>query len=59
MSQQTKELIDETLIIPFIKKGTLKALGEGIDILSDKLVQNGNQKEGNGSEEWEFGQEIS
>ena len=40
MSQETKKLIDEHLIIPFIKKQTLKALGEGIDYLSDKLVTN-------------------
>lgn len=45
MSQHTKELIDETLIIPFIKKQSLKSLGEGIDILCDKLVQNGDQNE--------------
>jgi len=38
ISQQTRELINETLIIPFIKKGTLKTLGEGLDILSDKLI---------------------
>ena len=56
MSQQTKDLIDEDLIIPFIKKQSLKALGDGIDILSDKLVQNGDQSEGG---EWLFGQEIS
>ena len=56
MTQQTKDLIDETLIIPFIKKQSLKALGEGIDMLSDKLVQNGNQNEDG---DWEYGQEIS
>jgi hypothetical protein len=52
MSQHTKDLIDETLIIPFIKKQTLKSLGEGIDILSDKLVENGEQ---NDQGNWEFG----
>ena len=40
MSQETKDMIDEHLILPFIKKQTLKSLGEGIDFLSDKMVTN-------------------
>jgi len=40
MSQETKDLIDENLILPFIKKQTLKSLGDGIDIVCEKLVQN-------------------
>ena len=43
MSQETKEMIDEQLIIPFIKKQTLKSLGDGIDYLSDKLVTNNGE----------------
>tara|TARA_B110000285_G_C15132625_1_gene624691 strand:- start:3385 stop:3495 length:111 start_codon:yes stop_codon:yes gene_type:complete len=33
-------MIDEHLILPFIKKQTLKSLGEGIDYLSDRMVTN-------------------
>jgi hypothetical protein len=40
MSQDTKEMIDEHLILPFLKKQTLKALGDGIDYLSERLVSN-------------------
>jgi hypothetical protein len=40
MSQETKDMIDEHLILPFIKKQTLKSLGEGIDYLSDRMVTN-------------------
>ena len=49
----TKELIDENLVVPFIRKQSLKSLGDGIDYLSDKLVTNlGENLE-------ESGQEIS
>ena len=54
MSQVTKDLLDEALVLPFMKSQTLKSLGDGIDFLSDKLVQNTPTQE-----EWEFGQEIS
>ena len=40
MSQDTKEMIDEHLILPFLKKQTLEALGDGIDYLSERLVSN-------------------
>jgi len=40
MTQVTKDLLDEALVLPFLKNQTLKSLGDGIDFLSDKLVQN-------------------
>jgi len=39
MSQETRDLIDEYLIVPYLKKPTLKVLGDGIDTLSDKLIR--------------------
>ena len=53
ISQQTKDLIEESLIIPFIKKQSLKALGDGIDLLSERLVTNAGENLD------EYGQEIS
>ena len=53
MSQDTKDMIDEHLILPFIKKQTLKSLGEGIDYLSDRMVTNFGENLD------EFGQEVS
>ena len=47
----TKELIDENLVVPFIRKQSLKSLGDGIDYLSDKLVTNlGENLEESGQE---------
>ena len=43
MSQETKDMIDEHLILPFVRKQTLKALGDGIDYLSERLVTNSGE----------------
>ena len=40
VTEETKDLVEQALIYPFIKKSSLKALGDGIDILSDKLIFN-------------------
>jgi hypothetical protein len=40
MSQETKELINQLLIIPFIKKPTMKVLADAIDSVCDMLVTN-------------------
>lgn len=40
MSQETKELINQLLIIPFIKKPTIKVLADAIDSVCDMLVTN-------------------
>lgn len=40
ISQETKDLVDQALIIPFIKKQSLKSIGDGIDALSESLVTN-------------------
>jgi len=40
VSQETKDLIEENLILPYIKKQSLKSLGDGIDTICDRLVQN-------------------
>ena len=53
MSQETKDMIDEHLILPFIKKQTLKSLGDGIDYLSDRMVTNVGENLD------ELGQEVS
>jgi len=53
MSQETKDMIDEQLILPFIKKQSLKSLGDGIDYLSDKMITN------TGEHLDQFGQEVS
>ena len=53
ISQETKDLVEQSLIIPFIKKQSLKSLGDGIDVLSDRLVTN------QGENLDEYGQEIS
>lgn len=54
MSQVTKDLLEEALVLPIMKTSSLKSLGDGIDFLSDKLVQNVPS-----DEDWEYGQEIS
>jgi hypothetical protein len=53
VSQETKDLIEEHLILPYIKKQSLKSLGDGIDYICDKLVQN------SGPDLTEYGQEIN
>jgi len=53
MTQETKDVIDQYLVLPYLKKQSLKSLGEGIDYLCDTFVQNG------GAQLNEPGQEIS
>jgi len=38
MSQETKELIDSCLIVPYLRKQSLKSLGDGLDSLCEKLT---------------------
>ena len=40
VTQEAKDLINTELVIPYSRRPTLKTLGECIDNLSDKLVQN-------------------
>ena len=40
ISQETKDVIDQYLVLPYLKKQSLKSLGEGIDYLSDTFVMN-------------------
>ena len=53
VSQETKDVIDQYLVLPYLKKQSLKSLGEGIDYLSDTFVMNG------GDQLDQPGQEIS
>lgn len=39
ISQETKDMIENNLIIPFLKKQSLKCLGDSIDYLADKLIK--------------------
>ena len=40
MTRDCREVLDELLVLPFMRKQSLKALGEGIDQLCDRLVLN-------------------
>lgn len=52
ITQESKDVIASGLIVPFLRKQTLKNLGECIDSLCDRLVTNADSGEG-------FGQEIN
>ena len=53
MSQESKDLVSSLLLMPFLRKQTLKSIGEGIDALAEKLVRYELEDEA------EDGQEIS
>lgn len=39
MSQESKDLVSSLLLMPFLRKQTLKSIGEGIDALAERLVR--------------------
>ena len=56
MSQESKDLVSSLLLMPFLRKQTLKSIGEGIDALAERLVRyTADDEEGNDI----VGQDIS
>jgi hypothetical protein len=53
ISQETRNLVEQNLVIPFLRKQSLKALGLSLDYLADKLITN------NGQDLNEYGQYVS
>lgn len=40
VTQETRHLVEQNLVIPFLRKQSLKALGISLDFLADKLITN-------------------